>query len=69
MVGDASEKAKRNAVVEQYGVNYKLGAWNLEWRMKSSNCSEAENLTDRLEHLVLGSAPENHEIFLIRQLF
>jgi hypothetical protein len=49
VIGDASGKAKGSTVVEQYGVNYELGAWNLQWRMKSSNCREAENLTDRLE--------------------
>jgi hypothetical protein len=49
VIGNASGKAKGCAVVEQYGVDYKLGAWNLEWRMKSSNCREAENLTERLE--------------------
>jgi hypothetical protein len=54
LVGDASGKAKGSAVVEQYGVDYESGAWNLEWRMKSSNCREAENLTDRLERLVGG---------------
>ena len=47
VIGDASGKAKGSAVVEQYGVDYESGAWNLEWRLKSSNCREAENLTDR----------------------
>jgi hypothetical protein len=28
VIGDASSKAKRNAVVAQYGVDYKLGACN-----------------------------------------
>jgi hypothetical protein len=46
VVGDASGKGKGNAVIEQYGVDYELGAWNLEWREKSSNFREAENLTD-----------------------
>ena len=47
VVGDASGKGKGNAaVIEQYGVDYELGAWNLEWREKSTNCREAENLTD-----------------------
>jgi hypothetical protein len=46
VVGDASGKGKGNAIIEQYGVDYKLGDWNLEWREKSSNCREAENLTD-----------------------
>ncbi len=40
VIGDASGKAKGNAVVEQYGVDYESGAWNLEWREKSSNCRE-----------------------------
>ncbi len=65
MVGDASNKAKGSAVVEQYGVDYESGAWNLEWRMKLSNCREAENLTDRLERLVGGGLLKNHEVFLI----
>ncbi len=64
-MGDVSGKAKGSAVVEQYGVNYESGAWNLEWRMKSLNCREAENLTDHLEHLVSENALENHEVFLI----
>ena len=38
VIGDASGKGKGNAVVEQYGVDYESGAWNLEWREKSSNC-------------------------------
>ncbi len=65
VVGNASGKAKGSAVVEQYGVNYESGAWNLEWRIKSLNCREAENLTDRLEHLVSENALKNHEVFLI----
>ena len=65
VIGDASGKAKGSAVVEQYGVDYESGAWNLEWRLKSSNCGEAENLTDRLERLVQEGALQNHEVFLI----
>jgi hypothetical protein len=65
VIGDASGKAKGNAVVEQYGVDYESGAWNLEWREKSSNCREAKNLTDRLERLVADGALNNHEVFLI----
>jgi hypothetical protein len=38
VVRDASRKGKGNAVIKQYGVDYKSGAWNLEWREKSSNC-------------------------------
>ena len=30
VIGDASGKGKGNAVVEQYGVDYESGAWNLE---------------------------------------
>ncbi len=30
VIGDASRKAKGSAVVEQYGVDYKSGAWNSE---------------------------------------
>ena len=65
VIGDASGKGKGNAIVEQYGVDYKSGAWNLEWREKSSNCREAKNLTDRLEHLVADGALNNHKVFLI----
>ena len=47
VVGDASSKGKGNAAgIEQYGVDYESGAWNLEWREKSTNFREAENLTD-----------------------
>ena len=46
VVGGASSKGKGNAVIEQYGVDYESGAWNHEWREKSSNCREEENLTD-----------------------
>jgi hypothetical protein len=47
VVGDASGKGKGNtAVIEQYGVDNESGAWNLEWREKSTNFREAENLTD-----------------------
>jgi hypothetical protein len=52
-------------VVEQYGVNYESGAWSLQWRMNSSNCREAENLTDRLERLVGECSLVDHEVFLI----
>ena len=65
MIGDSSGKGKGNAVVEQYGVDYESGAWNLEWRDKSSNCREAENLTDQLERLVANGALQNHEVFLL----
>jgi hypothetical protein len=65
VIGDANRKAKGNAVVEQYRVDYKSGAWNLEWREKSSNCREAENLTDRLEQLVADGDLWNHKVFLI----
>ncbi len=60
VIGDASGKAKGSAVVEQYGVDYESGAWNLEWRLKLSNCREAENLTDRLERLVGEGSLQNH---------
>jgi hypothetical protein len=65
VIGDASGKAKGSAVVEQYGVDYESGAWNLEWRLKSLNCREVENLTDRLECLVGEGSLQNHEVFLI----
>jgi hypothetical protein len=65
VIRDASGKAKGSAVVEQYGVGYESGTWNLEWRLKLSNCREAESLTDRLEHLVGEGSLQNHEVFLI----
>jgi len=65
VVGDASSKGKGNAVFGQYGVDYELGAWNLEWQEKSSNCREAENLTDQLERLVASGLLHDHEVFLI----
>jgi hypothetical protein len=65
VIGDASGKAKGNVVVEQYGVDYESGAWNLEWREKSFNCREAKNLTDRLEWLVADGGLQNHKVFLI----
>jgi len=65
VVGDASGKGKGNAVIEQYGVDYKSGAWNLEWREKSSNCREAENLSDRLERLVASGLLHDHDVFLV----
>ena len=46
-------------------MDYESGAWNLEWREKSSNCWEAKNLTDRLERLVADGALRNNEVFLI----
>jgi hypothetical protein len=33
--------------------------------MKSSNCTEVENLTNRLEQLVSTGSLKNHEVFLI----
>jgi hypothetical protein len=65
VIEDASGKGKGSAVVEQYGVNYQLGAWNLQWRMKSWNCREAENLTGRLERLLSTDFLKNHKVFLI----
>jgi hypothetical protein len=65
VIGDASGKAKGSTVVEQYGLNYKSGVWNLQWRIKSSNCREEENLMDRLECLVALDSLKNHEVFLI----
>ena len=65
VVGDASGKGKGNAIIEQYRVDYGSGAWNLEWREKSSNCREAENLTARLERLVASRLLHDHEVFLI----
>jgi hypothetical protein len=65
VVGDARGKGKGNAVIKQYGLDYESGAWNLEWREKSSNCREAENLMDRLERLVARGSLLDHEVFLI----
>ncbi len=66
VVGDATGKGKGNVVIEQYGADYESGAWNLEWREKSSNCRrEAEYLTDRLERLVASDLLLDHKVFLI----
>ena len=51
VIGDASGKAKGAVVVSQYGLDYESGVWTQQWRGKSSNVREAENLTDRLERL------------------
>ena len=39
----------------QHGLDYELGTWSEEWRGKSPNVCEAENLTDRLECLAAES--------------
>ena len=59
-------KGKGNTVIEQYGIDYKSGAWNLEWQEKSLNCRDAENLTDHLERLVANVSLLDHKVFLIR---
>jgi hypothetical protein len=64
VVGDASGNAKGAGVIELHGVSYKAGAWNVEWRDKSSNAREAEKLMDQIERLVLEKALEHHEIFV-----
>ena len=64
MVGDTSSKGKSNTVIEHYGVDYESGAWNFEWWEKSSNCREAENLTDQLERLVANGTLLDHKVFL-----
>ena len=51
--------------MEQYGIDYESGAWNLQWCQNYSNCQEAENLADRLERLVLDRSLVDHEVFLI----
>ena len=51
VIGDASGKAKGAVVVTQFGLDYESGVWSQQWRGKSSNVREAENLTDRLERL------------------
>ena len=51
MIGNASGKAKGVVVMTQYGLDYESGVWSQQWRGKSSNVREAENLTDRLEKL------------------
>jgi hypothetical protein len=65
VVGDASGKAKGCAVVEQYGIDYEAGSWNLEWRQKSSNCREAENLTDKVERMAATGELEHFEVFVV----
>jgi hypothetical protein len=64
VVGDASGNAKGAAVMELHGVLYEAGSWNVEWRNKSSNAQEVENLTDRVERLVFEKALEHHEVFV-----
>jgi hypothetical protein len=51
VIGDAGGKAKGAVVVTQYGLDYESGVWSQQWRKRSSNVREAENLTDRLERL------------------
>ena len=51
VIDDASGKAKGAVVVTQYGLDYESGVWSQQWRGKSSNVREAENLTDRLKRL------------------
>ena len=51
VIGDASGKAKGVVVVTQYGLDYESRVWSQQWRGKSSNVREAENLTNRLERL------------------
>ena len=48
-------KAKGAAIVYQHGLDCESGTWSEEWRGKSSNVCEAENLTDRLERLATES--------------
>ena len=55
LIGNASGRAKGAAVVYQHGLDYESGTWSEEWRGKSSNVCEAENLTDRLERLAVES--------------
>ena len=55
IIGDASGWVKGAVVVYQHGVDYESGTWLEEWRGKSSNVREAENLTDRLERLAAES--------------
>ena len=55
VIGDAISRVKGAVVVYQHGLDYELGTWSEEWRGKSSNVREAENLTDRLERLAAES--------------
>jgi hypothetical protein len=55
VIGDASSKAKGAVVVSQHGLDYESGVWSEQWRGKSLNVREAENLTDRLERLAAES--------------
>ena len=62
VIGDAIGSGKGVAVVEQYGVEYKAGAWKMQWRKESSNVREAENLTDRIEGLGRDTVLTDHEV-------
>ena len=55
VMGDASGRAKGAVVVYQHGLDYESGTWPEEWRGKSSNVREAENLTDPLKRLAAKS--------------
>ena len=55
IIGDAIGRAKGAVVVYQHGLDYESGTWPEEWRGKSSNVREAENLTDPLKRLAAKS--------------
>ena len=80
VIGNASGKAKGAVVVTQYGLDYESRVWSQQWRGKSSNVREAENLTYRLEmlagqlaigvvewleHLNEGAGLADHEVFVL----
>ncbi len=79
VIGDASGKANGAVVVTQYGLDYASGVWSQQWRGKSSNVREAENLTrlerlasqfaigmvKRLERLNEGAGLADHEVFVL----
>jgi len=80
VIGNASGKAKGAVVVTQYGLDYESRVWSQQWRGKSSNVREAENLTyplemlagqlaigvvERLEHLNEGAGLADHEVFVL----
>ncbi len=54
VIGDASGKGKGNAVVEQYGVVYESGAWNLEWRLSEiAGCAACAPMVSLLTTMCL----------------
>ncbi len=63
VIGDTNGLGKGVAVVEQYRVDYESGPWKMQWRKKSSNVREAENLTNRIERLSGEMMLFEHKVF------